>query len=469
MYERTPPAPRALTDHPELLGRLAPVFVRRRIAMAADGDGQLVLVRPDSVVVDTGADDESYRRALEAIKGSVGDEIEIDVPDERPLSGLLRVGIRGVEATDERGEPRFSVARVNEVLDRLRDAGLVVEPNHLMLASQGITGSPVGAEAHFAGGMMFTAELREAHGEVFLHSTCEPAPEPPPFAERLNIRGRKRPQVLVLDTGLRTTGRKTPAVEHPRLRGIVRVHDDWKNDPNVEAIDDEDEPDDDGGGFLDFEGGHGTFISGIVRQLCPDAEVHTAGVLSSFGDGDVAGVTAAYERILRVAGPFDIVVMSFGGYMTEDDGRLFGRALRRLIGDGLGISAAGNQSTSRRYFPAALPDVVGVGALGQDGRAWFSNFGGWVDACAPGIDVISTFFTSYTEDRYRQEAPPIDDPGREFTGYARWSGTSFSAPKVAGVIAQEMYLTDTPARDVWDRLSSYQRYRYPDLGTVFNV
>jgi hypothetical protein len=470
VYERTPRTSRALTDHPELLGRLATVFARRRIAMAADGDGQLVLVRPDSVVVDSGDDEASYREALQKIKGlELGDGIDVDAPDERPASGIVRVRIRGVEATEERGEPRFSVARVNELLDRLRSVELTAEPNHLLLASQGISGSPVGAEAHFAGGMMFTAELRQSGGEVFLHSTCEPAPEPAPFAVRLNIRNRKRPQVLVLDTGLRTTNAEGATVEHPRLQGIVQVHADWASDKAVEAIDDEDEPDDDGGGFLDFEGGHGTFISGIVRQLCPDAEVHTAGVLSSFGDGDVAGVTAAFERIRRVAGPFDIVVMSFGGYMTEDDGRLFGRALRRLIGDGLGISAAGNQSTSRRYFPAALPDVVGVGALGQDGRAWFSNFGGWVDACAPGIDVISTFFTSYEEAPYRQESPPIDDPGREFVGYARWSGTSFSAPKVAGVIAQEMYLTDTPARDVWDRLSSYQRYRYPDLGTVFNV
>ena len=127
--------------------------------------------------------------------------------------------------------------------------------------------------------------------------------------------------MLVLDTGLCTAGGGGTDVEHDRLRGMVHVHADWLSDPTVEAVDDEDEPDDDGGGFLDFEGGHGTFISGIVRQLCPDADIVTAGVLSSFGDGDVATVTAAYERVRTVAGPFDIVVMSFGGFMTDDDGR----------------------------------------------------------------------------------------------------------------------------------------------------
>ena len=60
-------------------------------------------------------------------------------------------------------------------------------------------------------------------------------------------------------------------------------------------IDDEDEPDDDGTGTLDFEGGHGTFIAGVIAQLCPDAEVHTSGVLSSFGDGDVADVIAGLQ------------------------------------------------------------------------------------------------------------------------------------------------------------------------------
>ena len=32
---------------------------------------------------------------------------------------------------------------------------------------------------------MFTAELREVGGEVFLQSTSAPAPEPPPLAEPL--------------------------------------------------------------------------------------------------------------------------------------------------------------------------------------------------------------------------------------------------------------------------------------------
>ena len=142
----------------------------------------------------------------------------------------------------------------------------------MLLASQGISGSPVGAEAHFAGGMMFTAELREANGEVFLHSTASrhPSRRPSPSGSTSADAGDRR-------CSCSTPGCARPAAvapsRAPALQGIVHVHADWMSDPTVEAIDDEDEPDDDGGGFLDFEGGHGTFISGIVRQLCPDAEV----------------------------------------------------------------------------------------------------------------------------------------------------------------------------------------------------
>jgi subtilisin family serine protease len=365
-------------------------------------------------------------------------------------------------AEDRDGEPRWGVAAVSAVLMRLREVGIAAEPNHVMLASQGVKGSPVGTEAHFAAGMMFTADTRDSAKGPALLSTSEPAPQPNFLRTRLGL--ARVPHVLVLDTGLRTIRGAGTAVEHAALVDSVDLDGGWTPDPKPEAIDDEDEADDDGTGFLDFEAGHGTFISGIVRQICPDAVVHIGGVLSSFGDGDVLSIAQRLEANIRSIAPdvVDVVIMSFGGYMTDDDGTIFGRALRRLLGPAIGIAAAGNQSTSRPYFPAACEGIVGVGALGEDGRAWFSNFGGWVDACAPGIDIVSTFFEDYQE--------RVDgETGRTYRGWARWSGTSFAAPKVAAAVAQEMHLTDCTARQAWTRLSNYQRYRYPDLGTVFNV
>jgi subtilisin family serine protease len=186
-------------------------------------------------------------------------------------------------------------------------------------------------------------------------------------------------------------------------------------------------------------------------------------VLSSFGDGDVGDVLGALDAALarpELAAGVDIVVLSFGGYLADDEASLFGAGLQRSLGSALGVSAAGNQSTSRPYFPAAVHGIVGVGGLGQNDRAWFTNFGGWVDACAPAIDVISTFFEP-------NPGSGLSEP--PFTGWARWSGTSFAAPKVAGAIAQDMYLHGGTPHEAWRRLSDHKRYRFPDLGTVFNV
>jgi subtilisin family serine protease len=154
--------------------------------------------------------------------------------------------------------------------------------------------------------------------------------------------------------------------------------------------------------------------------------------------------------------------MSFGTNLLDDEPGIFGEQLMQRLGSSLGVAAAGNQATCRPYFPAALPGVVGVGALAADGKAWFSNFGGWVDACAPGVDVVSTFFNDFTESLGGVE-------GRRYLEWARWSGTSFSAPKVAAVLAQDMYLYGGTAQQAWKRLTSHKHFRYPDLGIVFNV
>ena len=446
-----------VVDHPERLGDLADVFVRRRIGFGVDGSGQLVLVRPDSVVVDVGDTAASLRAALAAI--AKYDKQQAAVLRERgqPRGGIVAVTLTN-EPTSVHGERRFSVAPVQAVLEQLRGNGAHAEPNHVVLGSQGVKGMPVGAEAHFAGGMIFTAELIVSPIGNVLRTTSDPAPQPAWLPQPLGLSGHTPPRILVLDTGLRTDGGGGVAVEHPYLT-CARLHSPWlRTGPNT--IDDEDEFDDDKSGTLDFEAGHGTFITGVIQQICPDAEVHIAGVLSSFGDGDVANVIAAFQLAVEQVGEFDIVVMSLGGYMSDDDGVLFGAGIRRLLGGGLCVAAAGNQSTSRPYFPAALPDVVGVGGLAQADKAWFTNFGGWVDACAPAIDVVSTFFLATNGAKLNE--PP-------FTGWARWSGTSFSAPKVAAAVAQEMYLSGSDAVSSWKRLSDHRRYRFPDLGIVFNV
>lgn len=453
-----------VNDHPEPLGALLEPFDRRRISAAVDETGRIVLIRPDQVLVALGADDDG-----EAVIKRVA-EVDSDLAEGLRTRTFVTDRLARVDLPpsrqpyDRRSPMRWSAAPVGEALAVLEAAEATAMPNYVVQGSQGIKGSPVGAEAHFVGGMMFTANTTETPNGVAVRTTADPSGPPTLLREPLGL-GRA-PRVLVADTGLCTTGAKPKAspptaptgAEHPEL-SKVSIQTGWVHDgTDPLSIDDEDEQDADGLGYLDFEAGHGTFIAGVVRQICPDAVIETCGVLSSFGDGDVAKLLLRLQAAIKGGGGFDLVVLSLGGYMSELDADLFGQELSTILGGALPIAAAGNQATSRRYYPAALPEVIGVGGLGEDGRAWFSNFGGWVDACAPAVDVVSTFFVDAKE-----------PDGPHFQGWARWSGTSFAAPKVAAALAQEMVLTDCSAADAWRRLSDFQRLRVPDLGTVFNL
>jgi subtilisin family serine protease len=288
---------------------------------------------------------------------------------------------------------------------------------------------------------------------------CQPLP---PFRPPRTVPGRHRPKVLVLDTGLSTL-RSGAGPAHPYLVDAVVIQPDWRDRLRPLATDDEDEPDADHDLRLDLQSGHGTFIVGIIRRLCPEAEIHVNGVLSGLATSDDAtighGIERAANRIGR-HGP-DIVVMSLGAYTDDDQPPPLAGWIEKYLGNAVVVAAAGNGASSRPVFPAALPGVVAVGALDSHGRAPFSNYGSWVDACAPAVDVVSTFFTHFDE--------MVNGTSRCFRGWARWSGTSFAAPKVAAAIGQRMYLHGISPHDAWEQLSRSATLRSPDLGVAFNI
>ena len=79
------------------------------------------------------------------------------------------------------------------------------------------------------------------------------------------------------------------------------------------------------------------------------------------------------------------------------------------------VAGAGNSSTSAPYYPAACDNVVAVSATDSvDNRAWFSNYGDWVDISAPGVSIWTTI---------------------KGGGYGSPNGTSFSSPLSAGLAA----------------------------------
>ena len=85
-----------------------------------------------------------------------------------------------------------------------------------------------------------------------------------------------------------------------------------------------------------------------------------------------------------------------------------------LMKGGIVLFAAGNDDM--QYGPPSnYEPIVAVGAIQKNGsRASFSNYGDWVDICAPGVSIQSTIHNSR---------------------YASYDGTSMACPHVSGVAA----------------------------------
>lgn len=180
-------------------------------------------------------------------------------------------------------------------------------------------------------------------------------------------------------------------------------------------------PDEDGDGRRDAPAGHGTHVAGLVASVAAGANIVARRVLQG-----VAGIATdlAVAGALLDSAEADVVNCSFSGPVLDDGPPLaVERALGMLPASTVVVACAGNLGTDRPQWPAAFKGVVAVGAIRAGERSWeqpdFTNFGPWVDCCAPGVDVESAFLRR------------IED----FDGFARWSGTSMSCPQVVGAIA----------------------------------
>lgn len=84
-----------------------------------------------------------------------------------------------------------------------------------------------------------------------------------------------------------------------------------------------------------------------------------------------------------------ILSLSWG---TQDPSPLLESAINSSVEQGLVVvAAAGNTPSGLPVYPAAYEQVIGVGALGSDGKPWEqSNFGDFVHVQAPGIAFLPT-------------------------------------------------------------------------------
>ncbi len=233
---------------------------------------------------------------------------------------------------------------------------------------------------------------------------------------------------------------------------------------------------------MPFAAGHGTFIGTLISQLARGCRVSVGQVLDESGLGDEWTVAQRINELTTVLSGLDaggesvaarsILNLSFGATALNNRPYLLEQVILNIQSIGvLVVASAGDDAKTKEVFPAALPGVVGVGAIGPTGPAPFTNYGSWVTACAPGVELISAFFGGPGKEAWRSGAD-------YFEGWAIWSGTSFSAPVVAGTLARFMMAENaanpgkptTTAHQAKKRLiDAPWLLRVPNLGTVVNV
>lgn len=233
-------------------------------------------------------------------------------------------------------------------------------------------------------------------------------------------RGSSSVLVAVIDTGCERT--------HPDLAGSL-----WVNPGEIanNGIDDDNDglvDDVSGWDFVNGDNdpddlfGHGTACSGIIaatqdnnQGITGIAPLSKFVMLKACNDQGYLYDSYVVPALLYAADRgAKVISMSFYGDQVTPAER---DAIDYCWSHGaLPIAAAGNDSQTIPYYPAAYEHTLGVGSHNNsDQKSSFSNWGSWVDVAAPGEGISAT------------------TPGGGYTtGFA---GTSAACPNAAGVAA----------------------------------
>lgn len=256
--------------------------------------------------------------------------------------------------------------------------------------------------------------------------------------------------VAVLDAGIRST--------HPDVKGRLWIN---HNEIPGNGIDDDgnDYTDDTLGwnmvsdtNNIEDDNGHGSHVAGIIGSNVNDSTA-IAGVdkhcklmivkcANNVGFLDYSWLTEAiYYAVDNGA---RIINISAGGATPSNilqDAVAYAVSKNVLV-----IAAMMNSGTEQKFYPAAYPGVLAVGATDpQDKLTYFSVRGSHISVCAPGHHIISLAHTSDTV-------------------YHIVSGTSQAAPHVAGIAA--LLLAQDSARTAAQLKSLIERNAEDLVGDV---
>lgn len=175
------------------------------------------------------------------------------------------------------------------------------------------------------------------------------------------------------------------------------------------------------------EVGHGTHVSGIVvgrglqmdEGVSPGCRIMAIRVLATMKSGDRlvgAGIVDNINTGIKwaVDNGADVINMSLGikhtgGGLPHEDVIRYALSKNVTV-----VAASGNDGTSERYYPGALPGVIAVGAVDGAGAVTsFTSYGANISVVAPGLNIYSSF---------------------AHNTYAFASGTSQASPFVSGTV-----------------------------------
>jgi subtilisin family serine protease len=246
---------------------------------------------------------------------------------------------------------------------------------------------------------------------------------PAPFSPRV--------RVAVIDSGIDAT--------HPDLvprieAGASFVGGSWRRDSH----------------------GHGTFVAGIIAAETGNGEgiagiglgtdLLVAKVVREDGSVSLDAEARAIRWAVRMGAR--VINLSFGGVRDprhpkrDTYSRLEAEAIQWAVRHNVVVVAAvgnGDQAPvmpwSYASYPAALPHVLGVSALGRDGSvpAFSNRDRTHNDIAAPGVEIFSTLPRALTSQRSTCPFQGYSDCGP--AEFKKAEGTSFAAPQVAAAAA----------------------------------
>ena len=206
--------------------------------------------------------------------------------------------------------------------------------------------------------------------------------------------------------------------------------------------------------------GHGTHVAGTIAQatnngvgvagVAPGASILPVKVLSDNGYGSTSAI--ANGIVYAADNGADVINMSLGGAWYSSTQH---QAVKYADQKGVVIVAAtGNEFSSSISYPAALDEVIAVGAGRADGsRAPYSNTGTGIDLIAPGGDMSRDVNTDGYGDGILQET---------LGGYQFYEGTSMATPHVAAAAAVLISMGVDDPDEVRELLTSTAR----DVGSA---